>query len=161
MYKQARSFGFIIILFKVLVAVCLTVLALCPLFSSIFSIKCMHHLLKHCNTPFSSLSNHVLWQVRRSNVVWIATKPHAVAPVLREISPAVRRDQLFVSVAAGTTLQSLAKVTSPQYSLFPFCMCIIVCLCSGFLFPVCVYICSSYTSKPFYYRIYIAMYSFI
>ena len=48
--------------------------------------------------------------VRRSNVVWIATKPHTVARVLREVSPIVRRDQLFVSVAAGTTLHSLAKV---------------------------------------------------
>jgi pyrroline-5-carboxylate reductase len=47
--------------------------------------------------------------VKRSNIVWIATKPHAVGPVLREISPVVRRDQLFVSVAAGTTLLSLAK----------------------------------------------------
>ena len=48
--------------------------------------------------------------VKRSNIVWIATKPHAVGPVLREISAEVRRNQLFVSVAAGTTLHSLAKV---------------------------------------------------
>ena len=54
--------------------------------------------------------------VRRSSVVWIATKPHTVAPVLREISPVVRRDQLFVSVAAGTTLNSLAKVNCVSFT---------------------------------------------
>ena len=50
--------------------------------------------------------------VKNSEIVWIATKPHAVAPVLREISSVIQRDQLFVSMAAGTTLRSLAKVRS-------------------------------------------------
>jgi pyrroline-5-carboxylate reductase len=47
--------------------------------------------------------------VKNSSVVWVATKPHAVGSVLREVSPVVRREQLFVSVAAGTTLRSLSK----------------------------------------------------
>lgn len=48
--------------------------------------------------------------IKKSSIVWVATKPHAVAAVLREVSPAVQRDQLFVSLAAGTTLHSLSKV---------------------------------------------------
>ena len=48
--------------------------------------------------------------IKKSNIVWIATKPHTVGAVLREVSPLVRRDQLFVSLAAGTTLCSLSKV---------------------------------------------------
>lgn len=47
--------------------------------------------------------------IKKSNIVWIATKPHTVGAVLREVSPLVRRDQLFVSLAAGTTLCSLSK----------------------------------------------------
>ena len=50
--------------------------------------------------------------VKNSEIVWIATKPHAVAPVLREISSVIQRDHLFVSMAAGTILRSLAKVRS-------------------------------------------------
>lgn len=48
--------------------------------------------------------------IKKSSIVWIATKPHAVAAVLREVSPVVRTDQLFLSLAAGTTLRSLSKV---------------------------------------------------
>lgn len=62
--------------------------------------------------------------VNNSDVVWVAVKPHIVPAVLREVSPAVRKDQLFISVAAGTTLISLAKVcntSTPLISLAKVC----------------------------------------
>ena len=48
--------------------------------------------------------------VHSSDVVWVAVKPHHVASVLREISPAVRKDHMIISVAAGTTLETLIQV---------------------------------------------------
>ena len=48
--------------------------------------------------------------VHSSDVVWVAVKPHHVPSVLREISPAVRKDHMIISVAAGTTLETLTKV---------------------------------------------------
>ena len=80
--------------------------------------------------------------VKSSDIVWVATKPHAVASVLREVSPVVRREQLFVSVAAGTTLRSLSKVYMSIYTQCTFVqvdvyvqVCVCVCVC------VCVHVC--------------------
>ena len=52
--------------------------------------------------------------VKNSEVVWIAVKPHIVTRVLREVSPAISPDsQLFISVAAGTKLETMEKVFTP------------------------------------------------
>ena len=85
--------------------------------------------------------------VQNSDVVWVAVKPHIVPAVLREVSPAVRKDQLFISVAAGTTLSSLAKVrvcTMPTLYLhhFLFLSCILYGVCRLCLFRV---VCDGYT----------------
>ena len=46
--------------------------------------------------------------VENSDVVVLAVKPQTMADVLAELRPAITRDQLVVSVAAGVTLATLA-----------------------------------------------------
>ena len=48
--------------------------------------------------------------VKNSEVVLVCVKPHLVSRVLREVAPSITRDHLFISVAAGVTLQTLEKV---------------------------------------------------
>ena len=48
--------------------------------------------------------------VENSEVVWIATKPHAIPRVMREIAPFAKPNQIFISVAAGTTIKTLEEV---------------------------------------------------
>lgn len=48
--------------------------------------------------------------VEKSQVVWLAVKPHAIGRVLREVTPVVRPDQLILSTAAGIPLKELEKV---------------------------------------------------
>ncbi|KAM8966352.1 pyrroline-5-carboxylate reductase 3 [Pelodytes ibericus] len=45
--------------------------------------------------------------VSECKVVFLATKPHIVPSVLQEISSAVTRDHVIISMAAGVTLQAL------------------------------------------------------
>lgn len=47
--------------------------------------------------------------VKNSEVICIAVKPHLVKRVLKEVAPAATRDHLFVSVAAGMTIDSIEK----------------------------------------------------
>jgi len=54
--------------------------------------------------------------VKDSEVVWIATKPHVIPNVLREISSLAKPNQLFISVAAGTTIKTLEEV-SPRNTI--------------------------------------------
>lgn len=49
--------------------------------------------------------------VERSQVVWLAVKPHAIARVLKEVTPVIRPDQLIVSTAAGIPIKELEKVS--------------------------------------------------
>src|SRR5262245_587460 len=46
--------------------------------------------------------------VRQSDVLIVAVKPQSMAALLAEVRPAVTRDHLVVSVAAGVTLRQLA-----------------------------------------------------
>ena len=48
--------------------------------------------------------------VQQSTVVFIAVKPHIVAPVLREVYGHVTSDHLIVSIAGGITIDMLEKV---------------------------------------------------
>ncbi|XP_050412666.1 pyrroline-5-carboxylate reductase 1, mitochondrial [Patella vulgata] len=45
--------------------------------------------------------------VTKSDLVVLAVKPHIVKPVLREVAPIVKSDTLFVSIAAGVTIESI------------------------------------------------------
>ncbi|MDR2800630.1 MAG: pyrroline-5-carboxylate reductase [Desulfovibrio sp.] len=47
--------------------------------------------------------------VEDADFVLIAVKPNYVAPLLREIEPKLRKDQLLLSIAAGVTLDSLRE----------------------------------------------------
>ncbi|ESO83212.1 hypothetical protein LOTGIDRAFT_169622 [Lottia gigantea] len=47
--------------------------------------------------------------VNNSNMVIIATKPHIVKKVLNEVSHKVTKDNLFVSIAAGITIDTLEE----------------------------------------------------
>ena len=49
--------------------------------------------------------------VEKSQVVWLAVKPHAIGRVLREVTPVVRPDQLILSTAAGIPIKELEKVS--------------------------------------------------
>lgn len=49
--------------------------------------------------------------VSGSDVVFVAVKPHLVAPVLNEISVHVTGRHIIVSVAAGVTLATLEQVS--------------------------------------------------
>lgn len=57
-----------------------------------------------------NIASSNLETVKNSEVVWIAVKPHLVAKILKEISPAVTPDHLIMSVAAGVTLNTMEKV---------------------------------------------------
>lgn len=46
-----------------------------------------------------------------SDVVVISVKPNMVNSVLEEISPVASNEQLFVSIAAGVTIEQLEKVS--------------------------------------------------
>ena len=48
--------------------------------------------------------------VRDSEVVIVAVKPHIVAHVLDEVSSVVNKDQVIISLAAGTKLKTMAEV---------------------------------------------------
>ena len=48
--------------------------------------------------------------VQSSDVIFIAVKPHMVEPVLKEVTPIVTDENLFVSIAAGITLKTLEEV---------------------------------------------------
>ncbi|XP_026515782.1 pyrroline-5-carboxylate reductase 3 [Terrapene carolina triunguis] len=54
----------------------------------------------HCNSEV----------LQRCTLVFLATKPHLLPGVLQEIAPAVTRDHIIVSVAAGVTLQTLQQL---------------------------------------------------
>ena len=71
--------------------------------------------------------------VKNSEVVWIATKPHAIPRVLQEISSVAQPDQLFISVAAGTTIKTLEEVSylHPENLLLTIALCFIVCVKSN------------------------------
>ena len=43
-------------------------------------------------------------------MVIVAVKPHIVAHVLQEVSSKVTKDQLIISLAAGTKLRTMAEV---------------------------------------------------
>ncbi|XP_061169245.1 pyrroline-5-carboxylate reductase 2-like [Saccostrea echinata] len=47
--------------------------------------------------------------VENSDLVIIAVKPHIVTPVLQEVSCKVTREKLFLSIAAGVTLETLER----------------------------------------------------
>ena len=48
--------------------------------------------------------------VERSQIIWLAVKPHAIGRVLREVTPVVRPDQLIISTAAGIPIKEIEKV---------------------------------------------------
>ena len=48
--------------------------------------------------------------VRDSEVIIVAVKPHIVAHVLDEVSSVVSKDQMIISLAAGTKLETMAQV---------------------------------------------------
>lgn len=48
--------------------------------------------------------------VQDSRVVVVAVKPNVVSTVLREVSPVVTKDHLFVSIAAGVKIRSIEEV---------------------------------------------------
>lgn len=48
--------------------------------------------------------------VEKSQIVWLAVKPHAIGRVLREVTPVVRPDQLIISTAAGIPIKEVEKV---------------------------------------------------
>nr|XP_056710728.1 pyrroline-5-carboxylate reductase 3 [Euleptes europaea] len=54
----------------------------------------------HCN----------LEVLKNSTVVFLATKPHIIPMVLREIAPAVTQDHIVISMAAGVTLGTLEEL---------------------------------------------------
>lgn len=47
--------------------------------------------------------------VQKSDVIVIAVKPNIVSPVLKEVSPVVSKDKLFVSIAAGITIAAIER----------------------------------------------------
>lgn len=50
--------------------------------------------------------------VEKSQIVWLAVKPHAISKVLMEIAPIIRPDyHLVVSAAAGIPIKTLEKVS--------------------------------------------------
>ena len=48
--------------------------------------------------------------VEKSEVIWLAVKPHAIGRVLREVTPVIRPDHLILSTAAGIPIKELEKV---------------------------------------------------
>ena len=52
--------------------------------------------------------------VQRATILLLCVKPHIVHPVLSEIGPLIRADQLLISVAAGITLATLTSYLSPS-----------------------------------------------
>ena len=48
--------------------------------------------------------------VEKSQIVWLAVKPHAIGRVLKEVTPVVRPDQLIISIAAGIPIREIEKV---------------------------------------------------
>ncbi|XP_015278236.1 PREDICTED: pyrroline-5-carboxylate reductase 3 [Gekko japonicus] len=54
----------------------------------------------HCNAEV----------LKNCTLVFLATKPHIIPVVLREIAPDVTPDHILVSMAAGVTLQTLEKL---------------------------------------------------
>ena len=48
--------------------------------------------------------------VEDSEVVIVAVKPHIVSTVLKEVSSKVTKDQLIISLAAGTRLKTMSEV---------------------------------------------------
>lgn len=47
--------------------------------------------------------------VENSDLIIIAVKPHVVSPILQEVSSKVTCEKLFLSIAAGVTLETLEK----------------------------------------------------
>ncbi|XP_020850772.1 pyrroline-5-carboxylate reductase 3 [Phascolarctos cinereus] len=52
--------------------------------------------------------------LQNCNIVFFATKPHILPIVLAEVSPAVTRKHVLVSVAAGVSLHTLEKLLPPK-----------------------------------------------
>ena len=83
-----------------------------------------HNVHTHLNIPHTHMyipnkqehgigvTTNNLEVVEKSQVVWLAVKPHAIGRVLREVSPVVRPDQLILSTAAGIPLKELEKVST-------------------------------------------------
>ncbi len=52
--------------------------------------------------------------VNRANVIVLAVKPQTMRAVLEEIRPAIGNEHLLVSVAAGVTIDTIARVLGPE-----------------------------------------------
>lgn len=52
--------------------------------------------------------------VQKANLVVLSVKPQAMRGLLKSISPHVRPDQLFISVAAGVPLEAIQSELGPQ-----------------------------------------------
>lgn len=63
-----------------------------------------------------------------SDLIIIAVKPHVVSQILQEVSSKVTREKLFLSIAAGVTLETLEKVS-----------CLPADICSHNLLVVTIY----------------------
>ena len=57
--------------------------------------------------------------VEKSTVVIIAVKPHVVPIVLRQVSHMVKSTHLFISIAAGISLKTLAEVRADHTQTLP------------------------------------------
>ncbi|XP_041424199.1 pyrroline-5-carboxylate reductase 3-like isoform X1 [Xenopus laevis] len=55
-------------------------------------------------------SHYNLSVISNCQVVFLATKPHIIPSVLKEIYPQVTAEHLIISMAAGVTLETLEKV---------------------------------------------------
>ena len=52
--------------------------------------------------------------VKKSGIVFLAIKPFLMAQILNEIKPHARKNQLFVSIAAGVKLDAMQKILTSQ-----------------------------------------------
>ena len=70
--------------------------------------------LQHLHTTLHiHTTTHNTDLVQRATILLLCVKPHIVHPVLTEIGPHIRADQLLISVAAGITLATLTSYLTP------------------------------------------------
>lgn len=76
--------------------------------SKVFVSDIEHTRLDYLNKKLgvnTSLDNTAV--VRAADVVILAVKPYVMVPLLKEVAPVARREQTFISIAAGITIEQL------------------------------------------------------
>lgn len=76
------------------------------------------HILADLKAQGVQANEDNVFTARQADVVIVAVKPYHIEPVMQEIKPALRNDQILISIVAGVGLDELQRMTGPGFPIF-------------------------------------------